>query len=600
METYWGKFCWRPYKVDRFEEKGIESKIFSTAELHWTAGSHRIHSGHKDNWFIFAWGNIRRENKKADSQSLILEMLDSLRNEIPVMEVIRDLQGDFSLIVWDEQNRKLYIATDPFGIAKTYFSIQKDSILVSSHPVNFAKHGVNLEISDHGLTMLFSLKGIMAPYSIFKDIQILRPAELLQFSEDGASRQEYWQILELIERPYTDSYERAAEELVNILTSTLKNDLSNSDDNPAGVFLSSGIDSTFLLGLLQSINIPSVAYTVGYNPTTKRDESFQAIQNAQNMGAQIAAFHPTDRELYHLLDYIVQIMPEPCSDATILPQLHLTNQAYPTEKFFDGTGADNIFGGMRRFRAENLILKYHLIPKPIRKNILAPILQFLPSSRHSELSNWIRLAQKFSYGSELASDMRLIYWLRFLPEGYVKQILIPEYYSNSEFINQHFFDLSEKASFLKNDFRISTYITIKSTLPIYAMQKLQNIQLATGAKVFTPYISNELVPWAIRLPQEFKMNSEKSKIILRDVLSKLIRNNNSSFAKANFSPPLERWLNGVFQEEFRSLIKDQEFFQKDFLNLMIKQQNDRYRDWEWELWLIFLFLKWWEELKNKG
>lgn len=96
------------------------------------------------------------------------------------------------------------------------------------------------------------------------------------------------------------------------------------------------------------------------------------------------------------------------------------------------------------------------------------------------------------------------------------------------------------------------------------------------------------------------MNSEKSKIILRDVLSKLIRNNNSSFAKANFSPPLERWLNGVFQEEFRSLIKDQEFFQKDFLNLMIKQQNDRYRDWEWELWLIFLFLKWWEELKNKG
>lgn len=594
METFWGKFYWDSQEISILEDGDVNSIYLSNAELHWTTQSQLIHCEYKNNWLIFVWGYINRSNRDSNTQKIIDEIFESLRNGMSVIDIIHDYQGDFSLIIWDEIKCRLHIATDQFGITKTYYSTQGDGIFVTSHPRNLAKHGIDLKVSNNGLTMLFSLKGIIAPYSIYNDVYVLKPAELLELWEDGSLSKEYWNILDILNTPYEEDYETAQKDLIDILNRTIQKNLVNKEKNPVGIFLSSGLDSTFLLGLLKNNEIPSIAYTVGYNPSTTSDESYQAIRNAGNIGTPISAFHPTDVELYNLLENAVETMAEPCADATILPQLHLTKNAYPSSIFFDGTGADNIFGGLRRFRAEELVKQYQLIPPIIRKRLLLPLFQTLPSSRKSKFSNWMRKFQKFSYGAELPSELRSIYWLRFLPEDIVQSIIKPEFVSSNEFINEHFISLSNKASSLKNNYQKSTYITIKSTLPIYAMQKLRYIQMATGVKIFTPYISSELVPWAMRLPKRFIMNPWKNKIILRDSLNMLMPRHNSTFLKASFLPPMNRWINGVFKDEFVSLMNKQEFFQKDYVNLIINQQNDNYRDWQWELWLIFIFLKWWD------
>ena len=596
IDGYWGNFCWHPCESTKSENQKNGSFILPNVELHWNANSQHVHIEHRQDWVIFKWGSIRHQNKNISQHQYIAEMMESLLGGVFAKSFLENVEGEFVILIWNTSDHRLYLATDPFGITKLYFARHKEGVFISSHPKDVAKYCGRLDLSPEGLTMLFSMKGIIAPYSILKGVSVLKPAELLEMWETGERSEEYWQILDQVDTPFKRNYEQAQTDILDILANTIRS-FANQDTKPLGICLSGGIDSALLLGLLKASGISTYAYTMGYNPTTRNDESHYAFQNAESIGIPVKVLLPTDTELASLLEKTIRAMPEPIADATVLPQLYLANEAKNSStSLLDGTGADNIFGGLTKFGAENMVKKYHRVPPFFRRRIISPVLQLLPSSRYSKFTDWVRKAQKFTYGAELPPDVRNIYWSRFLSEMMVKRIIDPDWYASSDFINEIIFHLLQRASVLKSDFLASSYASIRGTLPIHAMQKLTTIKYATGLNIYMPYVTPHMIEFSLSLPDNYKLQGEKTKLVLRDAAAKILPIVCLSRRKANFSPPIGRWMEGVFYEELLAVLKDQRLFNKSQIESMLKQQFSNYRDWQWELWAIFVVLKWWNEV----
>lgn len=599
MEKFWGKFFFHQNHQINMQVSDNKSCLrLPTGELHWQLQSPFVSIRRQQEWVIFIWGFIR-DRKITISQELIIDQLmDSLINFRPLDSWLANIEGEFALVIWNENKKKLFLITDPFGITKMYYKIDGNAVVFSSHVAEVARQCGKFDYSPEGISLLLSFKGIPAPYTVVEGVSVLKPAEILEIDINGSISKNYWSILDNIKEPYTQTFEQAQSDFLSCLESSLIR-ISYQSTKPLGICLSSGIDSALLLGLTQKIGIPSIAFSVGYDPPGSTDESEYARKNAESIGAKIAVFHPTDAVLAELLNKAIQSMPEPISDATLLPQLYLSYAAKQSvATLLDGTGADNIFGGLQKFKAESIIKRYHRIPKFIRAGLVSPFTQLFPSSRGSSIRNWARQAQKFTSRSELTEDLRKISWSRFLTQKQVKELLHPDWHNSISLAESIFSDSLDKSASTFHELLASTYASIRITLPNHSLQKLSTLQYMTAINFHTPFITPDMVEFSLRLPDNFKLSDKKSKIVLRSAAERILPPICLDRKKANFSPPISRWLTGIFREELLDTLRSDNPFNQNQIEKMLSQQFSGWRDWQWELWMIFILLKWWEEAKN--
>lgn len=132
-------------------------------------------------------------------------------------------------------------------------------------------------------------------------------------------------------------------------------------------------------------------------------------------------------------------------------------------------------------------------------------------------------------------------------------------------------------------------------MPTHATQKLVSLQYASGTRYHTPFMTPGLIEFALGLPVSFKLANGENKLVLRGTASRILPPECTNRKKATFSPPIGRWLMGVLKAEFLDLLKGNVFFNTTMVEKMIAEQTSGWRDWQWELWLVFIFLKWLRE-----
>lgn len=135
-------------------------------------------------------------------------------------------------------------------------------------------------------------------------------------------------------------------------------------------------------------------------------------------------------------------------------------------------------------------------------------------------------------------------------------------------------------------------------MPTHAAQKLSALQYASGTLYHTPFMTPELIEFALSLPESFKVSSSGNKLVLRRAASEILPLECTNRKKATFSPPISRWLLGPLNSEFMDLLKGNQFFNTDIVEKMISEQVLGWKDWQWELWLVYIFLKWFKEVSR--
>lgn len=594
MESFLAEFNFENGNLEEFAKPEYETLALPGANFSWTSSSPLVSVNRQSDWTVFLWGSARHKADDKAGCDVALEMAVVLAEGGGLQSYLGNLEGGFGVIAWNERESRLIFATDPIGMTKIYYGEDQRKIVISSHANLVARRLGNLAVSGDGLSLLFSIKGIPAPYTVFEAVSVLKPSELVDITKVGRQSEEYWPILDSV-KPFTGSLEDAEGELQSLLEKSLLRTNAASHE-PIGLALSSGVDSAIIAALLVRAGIPAQGLTVGYNPSTRYDETQAAVENAEQIGLPIDVLRVSDEDIAGIMDFATQSIPEPLGDATVLPQLLMTLASKgKVSSIIDGTGADNIFGGMQKFTAERYARQYLRIPRFLRVGAIRPLLNTLPSSRKSGFTDQVRKFQKFIYGVELPEDDQKVYWSRFMSREAVDKLIAPAARPNGHLADQILLGIRGEVPPIFDDFFTSTYASIRGTMPTHATQKLSALQYASGMLYHTPFMTPGLIEFALSLPLSFKLSAGENKVVLRRTASRLLPAECTNRKKATFSPPIGRWLLGVLNVEFMDLLKGNEFFNTEVIEKMLSDQASGWADSQWELWMVFIFLKWFKE-----
>ena len=301
--------------------------------------------------------------------------------------VVNKLNGIFAFAIWDESERKLFLARDHFGVKPLYYTFFNNNFIFASEVkaiLNFP--GVTPTIDEQGICELFGIgpahtNGLTA----FKDIYELKPASYIIYSENGIKTKRYWNLKS---NPHTDNFNDTCNRVQYLLEDSIKRQLVS--DVPLCTFLSGGLDSSIITMYASEYckenNLPALdTYSVDYIDNDKNFQKTDFQPNSDNyyinlMQEKLNTNHHTvmldTPELALALEDAMIARDFPgmadVDSSLLLFCKHVKNDATVT---LTGECADEIFGGYPWFFREDA-LKSNTFPWSIaikeRQELLNP------------------------------------------------------------------------------------------------------------------------------------------------------------------------------------------------------------------------------------
>lgn len=259
------------------------------------------------------------------------------------LDSLADLRGMYAFAAWDAQEQSLLAMRDPFGIKPLYLLQHRSGgITVSSEITALLLCPEARDVDPLGIAHFLAVGHTSPVVTAFSRIKKLDPGSLYIWRRSDSGG-----YCLRIQRPIQpDAWNLS---LHSALEDSVKAHLTS--DVEVGGFMSSGTDST-LLCALASRHLPGMrTYTISFPESPEIDESELAKQNAQAIGSRHAVVPVHEVDMASCLADVVRIHGEPFGDAAVLPLTLLARRAVEDVKVvLCGEGADEMFGGYRRYR----------------------------------------------------------------------------------------------------------------------------------------------------------------------------------------------------------------------------------------------------------
>ena len=572
---------------------GLTTGTFAyAARWGWGRASCPTEIGQAGSISVLIFGSARWQPQFPHQSEMATRISRLMASGEPLDRVLDRLEGEFVLAAWDLQEATAYLAVDPVGRRELYYAAAPGGIAWSSHAQTVARLIGRWQLDPVALGLYLGLKGIPAPWSLVAGVRKLRPGWLLQVKRRDWQEREYWPLAARIDSTYEADFAHGQDEFRELLTSATRRCVADAGE-PVGVSLSGGLDSTVITAIAHQEGIPLRAFSVGYAPPYRTDESRFATLAANEIGVPIQTCNLSATTAAEIVQTLVPGMPEPLADAAVVPTLYLASQASGgVQMMLDGTGAGMVAGGSNKYVVERLTQRYLRIPAFLRRAVIGPASRMLPASRRYRLTDTIRKGQMFIAGSELSDEERHLYWSRFLVPQEIARLVHPRWLEPGDPAGNCL------QSYLRqvDQFRISatSYMTLKTSTPWVEMFKLSCVEQQTGISMRSPFLSPPLIEFGLRLPDSFKLSGSEGKVILRRLSKGLVPDVTLQRPKANFSPPVSDWLKGPVRDLFWDTLNQPEgAFDRRTVRRMVRENELGWRDWQSALWAIFVLQYWW-------
>ena len=268
---------------------------------------------------------------------------------------VSKLNGMFAIAIDDARQDAMYLVRDRIGVKPLYLLDDGQQVLFASEikaimPVaqkRRAQSAIDLVAIHHYLTFNY----IPAPWTIYEGIKHVMPGTWMKFTRKpgamGVETQRWWSLADQREQDY--SFGDWSEQFMAILDDATR--IRLRADVPFGAFLSGGVDSSTIVGLMaRHVNRPVKTFCIGFEDP-RYDESAFALQAAQRFGcdhtmevAELNMLSQWPKVLYHL--------DQPHGDASFMPTLRVSELAAKHVKVvLTGDGGDELFAGYDKYAA---------------------------------------------------------------------------------------------------------------------------------------------------------------------------------------------------------------------------------------------------------
>jgi asparagine synthase (glutamine-hydrolysing) len=284
----------------------------------------------------------------------------------------------FAFAIWDEKQRKLFIARDRVGKKPLYYTLTRRGTFVFGSELKcLLQHpDVEADIDPRALDAYFTLGYVPEPLSIFRDIHKLPPGYYLEFSNGRVEITQYWDfVFEPSEPRHEEDY---LDELKALLDDAVR--LRLIADVPLGAFLSGGIDSSTIVALMaRHMDQPVKTFSIGFHEDSYNELKY-ARMTAEKFGTDHHEFFVTP-DICIVVDELAWHMDEPFADQATIPNYIVSKLAREhVTVVLSGDGGDELFAGYTRYAVEQKRGAFDKLPRHIRDGVMRPLSEWLPHS----------------------------------------------------------------------------------------------------------------------------------------------------------------------------------------------------------------------------
>ena len=464
-------------------------------------------------------------------------------------EVVQRLNGMFGFALWDARKRRLVIGRDRLGIKPLYlYRDARRLAFASEAKALLALPGVEAAIEPAALHPYLSLGYVPAPASLFKGITKLAPATLLAIERGRVKETRYWRIPDAIEPGVSEAewIERVRARLGEAVRMQMVSDV------PIGAFLSGGIDSSTVVGLMAAASArPIRTYSIGFEGAAA-DEYYNELPYARRVAELFGTEH---REILvrpdtaALLPRLLWHMDEPVSDSAFITTYLVSEFARrEVTVILSGVGGDELFGGYRRYLGDHYQAYFGRLPSWLRRTATAAGRR-LPSDRHSPLLNFSRLAKGFLESAALPFEERYRAYVEVFPREEAARLLGREAGTGADRIAEAFRD-APGADALNRMLSVDA----QTQLPDDLLLLTDKMSMAASLECRVPLLDHELVELAARMPQAVKIRGGRLKHAMKEAVSDLLPRDIIERKKRGFGTPMGAWLKQDLAPLMRELL----------------------------------------------
>jgi asparagine synthase (glutamine-hydrolysing) len=455
-------------------------------------------------------------------------------------DFVRRLDGMFALAIWDAREGQLLLARDRTGKKPLYYTVADGRITFGSEiKALLQAPWIESRCNSGRLAEFLTFGYVPYPDTLYEGILQVPPASTVSFSAAGLSGPvEYWDPLPAGGQEFGQA---DAAEIARLLERATARRLVS--DVPLGAFLSGGVDSSVVVGLMSRASTEPVrTFSIGFPEEPSFDERAHARRIAQHFATEHTEF-AVEADALGLMDTLLWHHDQPYADSSAVPTYIVSRLAREhVTVALNGDGGDEVFGGYDRFKAVRTAQR---LPESATRAV-SWLASALPHSQ-GYFGARRRLERFVELGSGSA-EQRYQSWIAVFNDDLLSELNLRPTSEIAASMTRHY----ERARDLPTLDRI-LYANFKTYLPDDLAVKMDRMSMANSLETRSPFLDTALIEHLAQISAKDKVGMVRVKPLLRRSLYELLPRQTWNRRKHGFGVPMGKW----FRNELKSPFEDE-------------------------------------------
>jgi asparagine synthase (glutamine-hydrolysing) len=498
-------------------------------------------------------------------------------------DCVKHLRGMFTFALWDRKRQRLLAARDRFGKKPLSYHWDGQRLIFGSEIKSILEAGIPREINTVALDEYLAYSYVPAPNTLFKGVMKVPAAHILIYENGQVRTERYWDL------PFTptcrDDEATAVERIQTLLKDAVQVRLMS--EVPLGAFLSGGIDSSLVVGLMSTMmSRPVKTFSIGFE-----EDDYSELPYAR----RIAKHFRTEHHEFIVRPDLVSVLPalawaydEPFADPSMLPTYYVSKLAREHVKVvLTGDGGDEIFAGYEPYQREYTINR---IPQALRM-VLGCAGMLIPNGMRGQkrLRNMSR---------DLASRCTRISTL--FPEDSRRSLYSPEHFAQVCDHNPYERLLSKFRAASDLDITAQMqYVDVHAYLTDDILVKVDKASMLNSLETRAPLLDQYLAEYVSSLPSTLRMRNGRLKYLLKQAAADLLPREILVRPKQGFGAPIKQWLRGdltgyAFDILDSPLARQRGIFNQRYVHDLLRSHANTNRDYSNAIWALLCLELWFQ------
>jgi asparagine synthase (glutamine-hydrolysing) len=519
-------------------------------------------------------------------------------------DCLQRFRGMFAFAIWDANLKQLFIARDRLGKKPLVYLNQNGFFAFASEIKALLQiPGVERKVNDKALHDYLTYQYVPSPHTIFEGIYKLPPAHyLIMDSRGNVKIERYWKLRFSAVGGKKPDINETSDAIREKLEESVR--LRLISDVPLGAFLSGGIDSSLVVGIMAKLSDrPVKTFSIGFE-----EKDFDELTYAR----MVAKHFSTDHHEFVVKPNAIEILPklvwhynEPFADSSAIPTYYVAKMTreYVTVVLTGDAGDEN-FAGYHRYLRSKWVALFSKIPEGMRGNLLPGFLRTI-GQLHWKEKKFNRLA---NYIESVSSNQA---------RNYAEQIKIFNAGEKDDLYSAEFSRTiagSDSVQYLLNKYGEAEtddlieqllYLDINTYLPEDLLVKMDIATMANSLEARVPFLDHPLMEFVASLPSTLKVRGNITKYILKKTYADFLPKEILTRRKMGFGVPVSRWFRKELKEYVFDILLDPQslkrgYFKKESVERLLSEHLEGRYDHSSKIWALLFLEIWFRTFVDQG